>query len=69
MNKQDAINLLGGSVTAAAAAMRISHSAVSQWPDVLPDRLVDRVQAALYRMNSVSTDGGQPEGGTNDRNA
>lgn len=49
MNKAQAIELLGGTVTAAADAVGITRSAVSQWPDVLPDAIRDRVQAAIAR--------------------
>ena len=49
MKKQDAITLLGGSVTAAAQAIGVSPSAISQWPIDLTPRLIDRVQAALAR--------------------
>ena len=50
MMKSEAILLLGGSVTKAAAAIGINSQAISQWPDTLPARLRDRVQAALWRM-------------------
>jgi molybdenum-dependent DNA-binding transcriptional regulator ModE len=50
MDKQKAIELLGGSVTAAATAIGISYHAVAKWPDVLPRRIADRVEAALYRQ-------------------
>jgi hypothetical protein len=50
MTKQEAINKLGGTPTAAARKMGITVSALSQWPDSLPPRLLDRVQAALFRM-------------------
>lgn len=49
MNKARAIELLGGSVTTAAEAIGCTSSAISQWPDELPDRLEDRVLAALVR--------------------
>jgi len=49
MLKFDAINLLGGTVVAAADAVGITAAAISQWPDELPPRLVDRVLAALVR--------------------
>ncbi len=51
MNKQQAIEILGGTVGAAAEAVGVSASAVSQWPDVLPDRIADRVLAALARRH------------------
>ncbi|MDR0276241.1 MAG: Cro/CI family transcriptional regulator [Burkholderiaceae bacterium] len=50
MDKSVAIELLGGSTSAAAAAIGITSAAVSQWPDQLPPRLADRVQAALARQ-------------------
>lgn len=51
MNKSQAIELLGGTVKAAAEAIGISSSAVSQWPDELPDAIRDRVQAAVARKH------------------
>jgi DNA-binding transcriptional regulator YdaS (Cro superfamily) len=51
MKKAHALKLLGGSVADAAAAIGVSSSAVSQWPDVLPDRIADRVLAALARKH------------------
>ena len=50
MKKEKAIVLLGGTVVKAAEAIGIKPQAISQWPDVLPARLIDRVQAALYRQ-------------------
>lgn len=49
MQKTHAIELLGGTVGSAASAMGISHSAVSQWPDVLTPKLIDRVIAGCLR--------------------
>ena len=49
MKKEQAIVLLGGTVVKAAEAIGIKPQAISQWPDVLHARLIDRVQAALYR--------------------
>lgn len=51
MDKAEAIKLLGGTPSSAAAAVGITPQAVSGWPDVLPQRIVDRVQAALWRMS------------------
>ena len=51
MLKTKAIELLGGTISAAAKAIGVSYQAVDKWPDVLPDRIVDRVQAALWRMS------------------
>lgn len=51
MNKAKAIELLGGTVTAAAAAVGVTPSAVTQWPDELPGRIEDRVLAALARKH------------------
>lgn len=50
MEKQKAIELLGGSVAAAADAVGVTYQAVDKWPDQLPPRIADRVQAALWRI-------------------
>ena len=55
MTKDEAINLLGGSVAKAAEAIGINSQAISQWPQELPARLADRVQAALYRKQLEET--------------
>jgi hypothetical protein len=49
MEKTEAIRLLGGTTTSAAEAIGITPQAISDWPDVLPPRIEDRVLAALYR--------------------
>lgn len=36
-------------MTAAAAALGVTYQAVRDWPDELPPRIADRVEAALYR--------------------
>lgn len=51
MYKSKAIELLGGSIAAAAEAIGISYQAVNQWPDELPLRIEDRVMAALARKH------------------
>lgn len=51
MLKTKAIELLGGSVAAAAEAIGISYQAVSKWPDQLPSRIGDRVLAVIARKN------------------
>jgi len=53
MKKAEAIEKLGGSVAAAAKAIGVSYQAVNQWPNVLPDRIADRVQACLYRKQQT----------------
>lgn len=50
MRKTQAIELLGGTVTAAAGAVGITYQAVNQWPDLLPDRIADRVLGACIRL-------------------
>lgn len=50
MTKAEAIQLLGGSISAAAASIGVTYQAVDKWPDELPQRIVDRVQAAQWRM-------------------
>ena len=52
MLKTEAIELLGGTVTAASKAIGISPAAVSQWPNQLTDPIRDRVQAALFRKTT-----------------
>lgn len=49
MRKAEAIDLLGGTVKAAAEALGITSSGVSQWPDELPPRIADRVLGAWLR--------------------
>jgi hypothetical protein len=51
MQKAKAIELLGGSVSTAAALIGITYQAVEKWPDPLPDRICDRVLAALARKH------------------
>jgi hypothetical protein len=51
MKKSEARALLGGSDVSAAQEMKITRSAFAQWPEDLPDRLADRVQAALARKH------------------
>lgn len=49
MKKDHAIKLLGGTVRLAAQQIGISVPAVTKWPDELPDRIADRVIAAVAR--------------------
>jgi hypothetical protein len=56
MLKTKAIELLGGTIPAAAKAIGVSYQAIDKWPDELPDRIVDRVQAALWRMSQQPPD-------------
>lgn len=49
LTKEHAIEMLGGSVSSAAKAIGIEYQAVRKWPDVLPDRIADRVVAAIAR--------------------
>lgn len=49
MKKSEAIEILGGSVSAAAKAIGISYQAVKKWPDPLTDKIADRVLAAQFR--------------------
>lgn len=50
MKKDEAISLLGGSISAAAKAIGCTYQAVHQWPEVLPPRIADRVLAAISRQ-------------------
>ena len=61
MLKTKAIELLGGTISAAAKAIGVSYQAVDKWPDVLPDRIVDRVQAALWRMSQQASQEAHPQ--------
>lgn len=51
MDKKTAIRMLGGTVSAAARALDITPSAVSQWPEEgdVPKSAENRVLAALAR--------------------
>ena len=49
MRKSKALELLGGTTATAAEAIGISYQAVEKWPDPLPPRIADRVQAAIAR--------------------
>ncbi|MDD0814266.1 hypothetical protein PSQ39_06450 [Curvibacter sp. HBC28] len=51
MKKIEAIELLGGTMADAARAIGISHQSVQKWPDVLSNRIRDRVHAVLYRQS------------------
>ncbi len=53
MDKQKAIELLGGTPSIAARAIGVTPQAVNGWPDVLSARIADRVQAALIRMQAA----------------
>ncbi len=52
MEKKTALDLFGG-IAATARAVGVTPAAVSQWPEQLPDRLRDRVQAALWRASAA----------------
>lgn len=54
MNKLKALEMLGGTIATTAAAIGITYQAVDKWPDELPDRIADRVYAALGRMADTS---------------
>lgn len=65
MLKTQAIELLGGSIAAAAKAVGVSYQAVKQWPDDLPPRIADRVYAVWGRktmpeMAQARTNTAQP---------
>lgn len=53
MEKQTAIELLGGSVSEAAKALGVSYQAVLKWPDVLPIRISQRVLGAALMNGSL----------------
>jgi hypothetical protein len=62
MTKTDAIEMLGGSITAASKALGITYQAVDKWPDELPPRIADRVLGAWCRLNQSSVAHAKPEG-------
>lgn len=49
MRKEQALELFGG-ISATADAVGVTYQAVSQWPDVLPARIVDRLIASFVRQ-------------------
>lgn len=51
MRSKQAIKILGGTPSAAAAAVEASVQAVAKWPDELPRRISDRVLGAYMRKN------------------
>lgn len=54
MKKQDAIEMLGGTITLAAKEIGISYHAVNKWPPELPARIADRVFAAVARKQGTT---------------
>lgn len=54
MTKSDAVKMFGGTQTKLAEALGISKSAVSQWPDVLPRHLTERVIGVAYLLGKIS---------------
>jgi transcriptional regulator with XRE-family HTH domain len=50
MRKQEAIALFGGTTKAMAEALKLTSSAVSQWPEDLRPEQVDRVIGAAVRL-------------------
>ncbi|ATA55188.1 hypothetical protein CKY39_19700 [Variovorax boronicumulans] len=55
MKKQLAIELLGGTMSAAAKTLGVSYAAVHKWPDSLPRRIADRVEGAYARRKREIT--------------
>lgn len=53
MTKQQAIAVFG-SGTALARALGITKSAVSQWPDDLPQRTIDEINGAAMRLGLIA---------------
>lgn len=63
MNKSEAIDQLGGTVKGASKLVGVTEAAIRMWPDPLPPRIRDRVQAALWRREQAgegASDGAQP---------
>ena len=53
MNKQQAIDMLGGKPSKAAKAIGITPQAVNGWPEELSDRIRDRVELAFIKMQKT----------------
>ena len=51
MLKAKAIELLGGTTSAASEAIGISYQAVDKWPEVLPKRIAERVLGVYARKH------------------
>ena len=51
MKKTWALEQFGDSVAEVAAAVGVTSSAVTQWPEDLPRRIADRVVAAIARKH------------------
>jgi hypothetical protein len=49
MKKATALTLLGGNTNRVGRKVGCTGAAIRKWPDDLPDRLVDRVVAAIVR--------------------
>ena len=64
MTKAQAMRPWGGNMSAAAREIGCTPHAILAWPDPLPPRMRDRVQAALYRriVNTMhAMDEGAPD--------
>lgn len=55
VTKDEAIAMLGGTVSAAAQAIGVSYQAVKKWPATLSPRVADRVLAAAARGGQSPT--------------
>lgn len=53
MNKQQAIDMLGGKPSKAAKAIGITPQAVNGWPELLSDRIRDRVELAFIKLQKT----------------
>lgn len=54
MDKQKAIEMLGGTAIKAAQAMGYkSRHAIYMWPEILPQSVTDRVNGALTRIRAT----------------
>ena len=53
MKKHDALAHFDGSVKTAATEIGCTQEAIRMWPDPLPPRIRDRVQAALWRRQTA----------------
>lgn len=55
LTKQQAVRLFGGQVKGLAAALGLTSSAISQWPEELSPQRADRVIGAAVRLGVIET--------------
>lgn len=64
MTKSQAISLFGTRQQDLADAVGVSRSAIAQWPEDLPQRQIDIVVGAAYRLGKLPSDGREQDSAT-----